>query len=129
MALKRHDLSIVASSIEQREPQALEAFLADCGIEASARARAIGDAVRKSLAHAASFDGDKLRADDRYPGTLEVLPGWDSLDFVEWLLTFEERLGDRVPHHTFHKIHGSFTVADLVKHAVQSSILQLPKSH
>lgn len=64
---------------------------------------------------------DKLRADDSYPGALEVLPGCDSLDFVEWVMVIEEHLGEPVPDDTFRGRH-RFTLADLMRDAMASSL-------
>ena len=125
MVLKRRDVPEVIARIQRRTPQTLDTFICDCGLAPSDRVRRIADTARKSLTVAGAFQDDQIRAEDAYPGTLEVLPGWDSLDFVEWQMEFEELLGQAVPDEAFEGLTGSFTVADLVK-AVNNSKQVLP---
>jgi len=71
----------------------------------------------RSLADGAVFNDDQIRAEDSCPGTLEVLPGWDSVGLVEWLTVFEELLGEPVPNNAIASVGTTFSVADLVRSA------------
>lgn len=113
--MKRKEVPRVISLIDGREPQDLDSFIRECALIPSAQVRLVADAVRKSLAHIAPFSDDKLRASDSFPGSLEVLPGWDSLDFIHWQMMFEDYLGEPAPVEEFGTIGSSFNVADLVK--------------
>jgi acyl carrier protein len=117
VSLKRREVPQVVAAIRRRPPQDLDSFIRDCGLQPSDHLRRIADAIRESLAHGATFGGDQLRAEDSNPGTLEALPGWDSPDFVEWTMVFEEYLGEPVPDDAFSDIGAAFTVSDLVQSA------------
>ena len=112
--MKQKEALEIVAMIEARDAQELDEFIVDCGQVPSDSIRLVADAIRKSLAYIAPFDHDKLRSSDSYPGSLEVLPGWDSLDFLEWQFLFEECLGQTVPTDTFAKIGPAFTIAELV---------------
>jgi hypothetical protein len=77
----------------KRSPQPDEQFLADCGLADDPRAARVALAVRRSVAGYGLVDPLFIRAGDRYPEDLVVLPGWDSLDLMAWFWMFEEELG------------------------------------
>ena len=71
-------------------------FLADCGIEAGGEAARVALAVRRAVAWIGVVDPLFVRASDSYPGTLELLPLWDSMDWLSLQLRIEEELGQKV---------------------------------
>src|SRR5437879_4562457 len=71
-------------------PQSDAEFLAECGL-AAAPAAAL--AVRRSVASYGMVAADHIRPDHTYPGALEELSGWESLDFVAWIMELERELG------------------------------------
>ena len=49
-------------------------------------------AVRRAVARVGLVDPLYIRADDRYPDELVVLPLWDSIDWLELIFTIEDEL-------------------------------------
>ncbi len=72
-------------------------FIVQCGLPDNPTARRAALAVRRAAASVGLVDSQYIRADDGYPGTLEVLPLWDSMDWLEFLLELEDELGQKVP--------------------------------
>ena len=68
-------------------------FLADCGLTPGTEAAEIALAVRRAVAGVGLIDPLFIRSEDSYPGTLEVLPLWDSMDWMSFVLLLEEELG------------------------------------
>jgi hypothetical protein len=71
-------------------------FLADCGLEPGTEAARIALAVRRAVAGIGLVDPLFVLASDSYPGTLELLPLWDSIDWFALQLEIEEELGQKV---------------------------------
>src|SRR6516225_11159807 len=80
-----------------REPQSDDQFVAECNLPDDAAARQCALAVRRSVARYSLIDPQFIRATDRYPNELINLSGWDSLDFVEWVMGLEEKMHVREP--------------------------------
>jgi hypothetical protein len=78
-----------------RQPD--DEFLADCGVEAGTEMARIALAVRRAVAGIGLVDPLFVRAVDCYPGTLELLPLWDSMDWAAFTTELEEELGQRLP--------------------------------
>jgi acyl carrier protein len=83
----------VAAFCRGRSTQADEQFVADCGLPPEPEAARIALAVRRAVAAVGSVDSAFIRVDDDYPGTLDVLPLWDSMSWYEFLVALEEQLG------------------------------------
>ena len=115
--------------MSSRPNQPTDTFILACGREVTPDAIRIAEAIRMSLSHAASFQHSQLRADDTYPGNLEVLPGWDSLDFLEWVMTAEEYLGASIPVDAYDGIGGNFSVADLFRLTLDAVGCTSPMDH
>jgi hypothetical protein len=96
-----------------REPQSDAEFLSACALPAGATAAAL--AVRRSVAKYGMIDPAYIRATDRYPQELMALSGWDSIDFLEWVMTLEDELAERVRSEWFDALPESFFVRDLAE--------------
>lgn len=72
-------------------------FLADCGVEPGTEAARIALAVRRAVAGIGLVDPLFVRVADSYPGTLELLPLWDSMDWLALQLEIRRELGQPVP--------------------------------
>jgi hypothetical protein len=72
-------------------------FLADCGVEPGTEMARIALAVRRAVAGIGLVDPLFVRAADSYPGTLELLPLWDSMDWVAFTMELEAELGQQLP--------------------------------
>ena len=82
---------------EGRPRQPDHEFLADCGVEPGTEMARIALAVRRAVAGIGLVDPLFVRAVDSYPGTLELLPLWDSMDWAAFTMQLEEELGQRLP--------------------------------
>jgi hypothetical protein len=78
-----------------RQPD--DEFLADCGVGPGTETARIALAVRRAVAGIGLVDPLFVRAVDSYPGTLELLPLWDSMDWAAFTMMLEEELGQRLP--------------------------------
>jgi hypothetical protein len=94
-------------------------FLADCGLTPGTEAAEIALAVRRAVAGVGLIDPLFIRADDSYPGTLEVLPLWDSMDWLCLVFELERELGHSARWEPGEILqHSRFlTVRDLIAHA------------
>jgi len=89
-------------------------YLADCGVVDDSDAERAALAVRRSVARYDAIAPDHIYAAHRYPGELESLSNWDSLDFIGWALELELELGSKVQKHWFDSLPQRFSVYDLV---------------
>jgi hypothetical protein len=87
----------VADFRKGRSRQPDNEFLADCGVEPETETDRIALAVRRAVASIGLVDPLFVRAWDSYPGTLELLPLWDSMDWFALQMEIEHELGQRVP--------------------------------
>jgi hypothetical protein len=76
--------------------QSDEDFVNECGLANDPAARDIALAVRRAVANVGLIDSQFIRVDDKYPGTLDVLPLWDSMDWVAFELELEEETGHKI---------------------------------
>jgi hypothetical protein len=106
----------VADFREGRTRQPDHAFLADCGVEPETEAARIAIAVRRAVAGVGLVDPLFVRAGDSYPGTLELLPLWDSMDWFFLQSEIERELGDRMRWQPSENVprSGSLSVGDMV---------------
>lgn len=103
---------MAADFARQHPPQSDAEFLAECGLPVNASATAL--AVRRSVASYGMVAAEHIRSGDSYPGTLESLSGWDSLDFLGWVIELERELGGaRVELSWFDGLPSPFAVRDL----------------
>ncbi|MBI5758483.1 MAG: hypothetical protein HZA46_08200 [Planctomycetales bacterium] len=77
-----------------RQPD--DEFLSDCGVAPGTEATRIALAVRRAVAGIGLVDPLFVRAANSYPGTLELLPLWDSMDWLALGLEMERELGHPV---------------------------------
>jgi acyl carrier protein len=115
--------------IATRQPQSDEAFVASCNLPPTAYARKVALAVRNSVASYGMVDTQFIRADDSYPKELSLLSGWDSIDFVGWILELERELGMIVPDKTWDPITHfgmQFSVRDLIQAILDQGELKQP---
>ena len=73
-------------------PQADEEFLATCDLPSTPDAARIALIVRRAVAKYGLVDPLYVRAADRYPDELVVLPQWDSLDWMQVIFELEQEL-------------------------------------
>jgi hypothetical protein len=86
----------VADFRRGRTRQPDDEFLADCGVAPGTEPARIALAVRRAVAATGLVDPLFVRAQDSYPGSLEVLPLWDSMDWVALQFEIERELGQPV---------------------------------
>ena len=101
---------------EGRTRQSDNDFLADCGLTPGTEAAKVALAVRRAVAGVGLIDPLFIRSEDSYPGTLEVLPLWDSMDWLAFVLEVERELGQSFPYGSSELASksGPVTVRDLV---------------
>ena len=114
---------MVAKFVAGRQPVSDELYLSECGLPDEPLARRVALAVRASVASENSVEPQLIRAADRYPDDLHTLPGWDSLDFIGWVIAFERELGLKISSKAFAGVRVPFSVRELVwaahEHLVQ----------
>jgi hypothetical protein len=86
----------VAAFCKGRSRQSDEQFVVDCALLPDPAVTRVAIAVRRAVAAVGTVDPQFIRADDVYPGTLDVLPLWDSMSWLEFILALEEELGTRI---------------------------------
>ncbi len=82
---------------EHRAPQSDSAFLASCNIGDCPVATKAALGVRQAVAATGQIDPRYIRASDDWPGSLEALPSWDSLDLFALGLELERVFGSWLP--------------------------------
>jgi acyl carrier protein len=71
------------------------------------------------VAEAGSVDPQFVFASDRYPEDLEVLPAWDSPDWVDLIMRLEEKLNIRISDRNAERLYmPRWTVRELVQRVV-----------
>ena len=80
-----------------------------------AQSRRVALVVRQVFAEEGSVDSKFIYPTDRYPEDLEILPSWDSLDYVDLIMRIEEKLDIRIPNRDVEKLcQLRFTVREFV---------------
>jgi hypothetical protein len=103
---------------EGRTRQADEEFLRECGVEPGTEAARIALGVRRAVAGVGLVDPLFVTCNDSYPGTLEVLPLWDSMDWLCLVFELERELGQSLQWQPGEILRHSptLTVSDLIAH-------------
>jgi acyl carrier protein len=83
---------------EGRWRQSDEQFVADCGLPPDSAAALVALAVRRTVASIGLIDPQYIRAIDVYPDQLGVLPLWDSMDWLAFVMELERELGTRITY-------------------------------
>src|SRR5688572_23201458 len=96
LRLFRHWTTRVAEFTHGRAPQPDAAFVADCHLPALPEAERVALIVRAVVAEEGSVDPQFIFANDRYPEDLEILPSWDSPDWLDFIMRLEEKLSIRI---------------------------------
>jgi acyl carrier protein len=86
----------VEAFCEGRAAQPDEEFVAACGLPPGPEATRAALAVRRAVANLGAVDPGFIRAEDVYPDQLGVLPFWDSIDWLAFVLELEEQLGTKI---------------------------------
>jgi hypothetical protein len=84
-----------------RQPQTDSEFIKHCSLPEGTKEAAIALAVRRAVAKTGRFWSEGISSDyivvsDNYPGTLEALPVWESMDWVEFLMQLEDAIPDHL---------------------------------
>jgi len=87
----------VSAFTEQRIPQSDAEFLASCNLDDHPLATKAALGVRQAVAATGKIDPSYIRASDSWPGSLEALPTWDSLNVFALGLELESVFGARLP--------------------------------
>ena len=109
----------------ERVRQSDEQFLAECGIPPGADLARVAIAVRRCVADTGLVDSAFVQPGDRFPGSLDVLPLWDSMDFVDLVLRIERELDVTWDDREDSKVFATpFTVLELIHrvHAVAAPL-------
>lgn len=105
----------MASDFAKRFPaKSDDEFLAELGVPRDPQFDRAALAVRYSVAKYGAVETAHIYPDHAYPGELESLSGWDSLDFIGWALELELELGTKVQSDWFKPMPSRFSVRDLV---------------
>jgi acyl carrier protein len=102
----------VAEFAPTRQPLAAEAFLNECALPDDEEARRIAVAVRRSIAKMLTVEPALIRGADREAVELRAL--WDSVDFLEWVMTVEQELKLVITDDVFKGLRPGYTVRDLI---------------
>lgn len=94
-------------------------FISNCGLPDTLLASRVALAVRRSVANYGMIESEFIRADDLYPDQLIELSGWDSIDFVGWVLELEKELAIPIPGDAFHELYHSRKLTFSVKELAQ----------
>lgn len=91
-------------------------FLAECDLPDGAEAVRVALAVRRAVGSVGLVDPLFIRASDRFPEELGVLPLWDSLDWMGFVLALEWELEDEPPREILDwRVRDGFSVKQLVQ--------------
>src|SRR5262245_16814247 len=96
LRLFRHWTTRVAEFTQGRTPQPGAAFPADCQLPVLPDAERVALIVRAVVAEEGSVDPQFILAGDRYPEDLEILPSWDSPDWLDFIMRLEQKLDIRI---------------------------------
>jgi acyl carrier protein len=117
---RREDREI--NRFEHRPSTERDEFLDAMGIDRSSEFAEIATAARAKLAELGCVRPESIRASDRFFPDLQKLPFYDSIDFLEVVLTLEQELGIRIAEDDQSAICEGVakgTVGDVVDHAVR----------
>ena len=86
----------IATFCKGRVIQPDDEFVASCGLATDPEAARVALAVRRAVANVGSVESGYIVAADVYPDQLAMLPLWDSMDWVAFMMELEEQLGTRI---------------------------------
>jgi len=76
--------------------------------------------VRQVIAEEGSVDPRFIYATDRYPEELSVLPSWDSIDWIDFIMRLEEKLNMHIPDRDAERLITSrFNVEQMIDRIVE----------
>lgn len=113
MFLIRHQ---VAAFCKGRLPITDHQFLLDCGLHGAPKSSRVALGVRHVVGSLGHVAPEFIRAEDVFPDDLGVLPVWDSMDWLAFLLELEEELSTSIPEETL------FQVLDLKRCSVREMV-------
>jgi hypothetical protein len=88
--------SKVADFRKGRTRQPDDEFVAECSVANTPESRRIALGVRRAIAGIGLVDPLFIRASDRFPEELSLLPLWDSMDWLAFIFELEDELDERV---------------------------------
>ena len=119
LRLFRHWTTRVADFTQGRAPQPDAPFVADCQLPTLPDAERVALVVRAVVAEEGSVDPQFIFASDRYPEDLEILPSWDSPDWLDFIMRLEEKLAIRISDRDAERLYmPRWTVRELVQRVV-----------
>ena len=119
LRLFRHWTTRVAEFTQGRTPQPDAAFVADCQLPAVPDAERVALIVREIIAEEGSVDPHFIFASDRYPEDLEILPSWDSPDWLDFIMRLEKKLDIRISDRDADRLYVErWTVREFVQRVV-----------
>jgi acyl carrier protein len=106
----------VAQFCAGRSPESDDVFLSDLGPTIDPETQRIGLAVRKAVGRVGSVGAEWIRASDAYPDQLSLLPIWESMDWMIFVMELEEALDTQFNDKEFERVRvvPRVTVAELV---------------
>ena len=107
----------VARFCQVRIPQADDVYLKEWGLPADSETVRFALAVRRAVGNIGLVGPEWIRASDRYPGQLAVLPVWDSIDWVMFVMEFKEALEIQLTDSELEKVYvrNGISVAEMVQ--------------
>lgn len=106
---------MAAEFAAKRKPLGDEQFVSACRLPSNPLATRVALAVRRSVATYGMIGPEYIYAEDVYPDQLIELSGWDSIDFLSWVLELEKELEVAIPDHIFQDIDLAFSVQELAQ--------------
>jgi acyl carrier protein len=110
------DKERVAQFCAGRSPESDDVFLSDLGPTIDPETQRIALAVRKAVGRVGSVGAEWIRASDAYPDQLSLLPIWESMDWVIFVMELEEALDTQFTDRELERVRvvPRVTVAELV---------------
>lgn len=113
----------IAAFVASRSPQAHGDFIADCRVQDIERGGDLAKAVREAVAHSCGVAPEYIRAADGFSRELYLLWDEDSLDFIQFFMDMEKRLGIAISVRDAERIitpfSGDRTVGDMVRNVCE----------
>ena len=106
---------MAADFAAERSTLADEDFVSACDLPNNPLATRIALAVRRSVASYGMIEPGYIYAEDVYPDQLIELSGWESIDFLGWVLELEKELRVPLPSGVLDDIGLSFSVKELAQ--------------
>jgi len=81
---------------QSHERQTDDEFIRHCRLPDDPLAEQAALAVRHAVANIGLVDARHIHPDDDYPGSLEALPLWESMDWAAFLVELETEIGTEI---------------------------------